>query len=146
MPQPVAGVATVQLGEVPIEREQRLDLSLPERAVATLEEWILRGAAKRGGVAPEESSGRREERLLGPRPALQAFDDDPGALEVDVAAGEKPNLSHPQAVVVDQRKERAVAEACDRPKEGAKLDLGEVTGQALAWPEDAGQRWDEVRK
>jgi hypothetical protein len=48
--------------------------------------------------------------------------------------------------VVDEGKERSVAEILDRAKEGAQFELREVARKTLGWPEESRQRRDEVRK
>ena len=143
--EPVAGVAAIEAGQVAVADEQRLDLALPERAVPSVEQGLLGGTLPCSEVAAEQPGRGREERLLGPRPALQALDDYPAPREIHVLAVEKGHLPHAECVVVDQREEGAVAEVLDRREKCPDLELGEVAGQALRWPKDPGQRRDEVR-
>jgi hypothetical protein len=142
----VAGVSTVEAGHVAVADEQRLDLALAEWAVTAAEEGILGPLATACEIAAEEGRRAGEQRLLGPGPALEALDNDPATLEVDVATREQRDLSYPKTVVVDQREECAIAKAPNRGEERSQLELCEIAGQALGRPDDAWQRRDEVRK
>ena len=102
------------------------------------------GCVARGLI--QQSRGGGEEWLLGPGPTLQTLHDDARTFEINVAPRQERDFSHPESVVIDQREERAVAETPNRGEECSDFELCEVAGQPLTGPEDAGQRWDEVRK
>jgi len=101
VPESMEGVAAVETGQVTIPREERLDLTLAKWPFTSSKEWILGSSLRDRGVLPQEHGGHGEERLLGPDPALQAFDHDPAAPEIDVAALKKRHFTDPEAVVVD---------------------------------------------
>ena len=70
------------------------------------------------------------ERLLAAEAVLQAPDLDPVVLQVDVLDRQHRGLVHPEAVVVDDGEERAIARGGDDGKEPGEFVLGEVLGEA----------------
>ena len=146
MPEAVAGVAPIETCAIAILGEQRLNLTLLERPSSATKERLLRPAPRNREETLQELRGRCEERLLRPRPTLQALDDDPSAVEVDVLPQHQRNFTDPQAIVIDNGEERSVAEILDRTKEGAEFELREIARKTLRWPEESRQRRDEMRK
>lgn len=144
MSQAVTGVAAIEPGHVSVMNEQRLNLALPKRATPTREERGFRHLGPAGEMAAQQLRSGTEQRPLHPRPALEPLDNDSAALEVHIPLAEKRHLSHPKAVVVDQRKQRPVTRVSDRLEEGTELDLGEVAGQALGRPQGAGHEAEGV--
>lgn len=130
MPQGVAGEPRRQPSLEAISGESRLNLALLESTSSPGEQRGIRIRANRGQVLAEEPGGLGEERRLTPGTALGATDQDPLPIEVDVSATEKAHLADPQAVLVDHREQRAVADAPKDAKERLELGLRKVAGRA----------------
>jgi hypothetical protein len=77
-------------------------------------------------IRPEGFGCVAPEGLFSPDPVLEASDPDAMLFEVDAIYGELGGFVHPQAVVVDQRKEGAVAGGVDRREEAFEFVLGKV--------------------
>jgi hypothetical protein len=87
----------------------------------------------------QEHGRRAEQRSLRPCPTLQPTDDDPRAIEIDVATCKQRHLSHPKAVEVDEHEQRAVTRGCDRGEEARDFWLREV-------PRQLPRGWDEGKR
>src|SRR5438552_6376337 len=118
----MTGVAAVEACQVPVANEERLNLPLLESADTATEERITWRPTLPLQVAPQEPRRGAEQRLLGPCPTLEALDHDPAAIHVDIFPAKECHLSHPQAVVIDQREESAVAEVPDDEEERSKFE------------------------
>jgi len=111
VPEAVAGVAGREPRPLAVAGEEGLDLALAQRPPAAGKERIRRPAAPPSEIAAEQPGGGAKERLLGPGSTLEALDHDPAAREIDVLAPQQRHLPDPQAVVVDEREQGAVAAA-----------------------------------
>lgn len=131
MPQPMTREMRCQSGEIPVAREELLDLALPQGPTAPTEH----GEFRRAGLAPSELSKQRcrvrEQRALSPRAAFEALHDDPPALEVDIAPGEERHLPHAQPVEVDQRKQGAISGIRNHTEEGFDFRLRQIARKSL---------------
>lgn len=128
VPQAVAGEIWPEARCIAVAREEGLDASLPQRPTPPGKEWCV-GRSLRGKYAAQERRGGFEEHLLAPSSALRAPDQDPSALKVNVTSREERDLTHPQAVVVDEREEREVARQLDHAEEAPDFFLREVARQ-----------------
>lgn len=132
MAQAVTSQVPWQPGTIAVAVEPRLDLSLPQRAMSSRKERSIRGIEIAAQVRPQRALRRRPQWVLAPSTALQALDDDPAAIEVDVASRQQLDLADPESVVVDEREEGDVPRIVDSREELTQLGLGEVPRQALA--------------
>jgi hypothetical protein len=108
--------------------EEMLHHAFLERALPSGEE-VLACISPDTEVCSQGFCGVAPEGLLTPDAVLEASDPDAVLFEVDVVERELGGLVHPQAVMIDQRKEGPVARGVDRSKEAFELILGEIFGK-----------------
>lgn len=83
--QGVRGVVGIETRTGSVPAEEVLDLPFPEGSGAAGEQRLLVRRHARGEMVPKKALGGPKERTLGPEAALHALDDDPVAIEINVA-------------------------------------------------------------
>lgn len=140
MPERVRRQARGEPGRIAVADEARLNLPTLERAVAAREERVAFGARRDREVVTQELRGRSEDDLLAPRAALEAANEQPPALKVDIPTADEEHFSHAQPVVIHEREERPVTRVANDREEAPDLILGQVARESLVWQGLNGQR------
>lgn len=130
-------------GRVAVADEARLDLPALEWAVTARKERVAFTAGRDREVVTQELRGRSEDDLLAPRAALEAANEQPPALKVDIPTADEEHFSHAQPVVVHEREERPVARVANDREEAPDLILGQVARESLVWQGLNGQRGEK---
>lgn len=129
VPQGVRRQMSRKTGPVAVSDKTGLDLPAAKRTFVPSEERS-RACRLSREVQLKECAAAGEKRPLRPVAALQAPDEDPVAVEVDVLALEERDFPDTQTIEVHHGEERPIARIVDRAKEEPQLGLGQIPRRA----------------